>query len=53
MFSNGTLSDDGTIEIKHNNSIIYKLKNLAFSEKYKNAIAEVNKYIFWGEFDDK
>ncbi|CAD8203824.1 unnamed protein product [Paramecium pentaurelia] len=53
IFKNGTLTDDGTVEIKYNNSIIYLLKNLVFSQKYQNAIAEVNKYIFWGEFDNK
>ncbi|CAD8152584.1 unnamed protein product [Paramecium octaurelia] len=53
MFKNGTLTDDGTVEIKKNNRIIYLLKNLVISEKYQQAIAEVNKYIYWGEFDNQ
>ncbi|CAK66244.1 unnamed protein product (macronuclear) [Paramecium tetraurelia] len=53
MFSNGVLTDDGTIEIRVQNSIIYILKNLIISQKYQNAVAELNKHIFWGEFDNK
>ncbi|CAD8108501.1 unnamed protein product [Paramecium sonneborni] len=53
MFQNGNLTDDGTIEIKQNNNIIYKFQNLVVVQKYQKAIAELNKYIFWGEFDDK